>query len=1434
MKIMKKILLSIMIAAAMLLPVSVRSQVQLPIHQDFEQENCMQQWSQMNVVGGSGRDPNEERSGEYSYCFHHTNHPSQFLISPQFMPTQGTEVLTLWYRIPSYSHWTEMFSVGFSLTTSDTTAFTWGDTITVNETLGEGWHEYTVAVPEGARYAAIRSMAYDAYELYIDDIYIGDTTCYGVFNAGISASMGNDLTISWVDTMNDDATYSIFIVTDHYTTLLESGVTGNSYTIHNLAPNTEYSFGIRADCSSESTGMTLVSARTSCAAAELPFIERFNSELGAGSCWAGYSGVSAAEVFAGATLRLWEPSVMWGTRWEYYSNRYRANVTMQHYKWLFSPLIDLSYADTTVQLSFDLSLTSSIGHAVYDNEDNELAFMVLISLDGGRTWADSNTVSWRNRGGDHPISDIVSTSLIGQAINLARYAGDTIRIAFYAQSSSYGTFHLDNVRVGEGPECPRVTGLTVSNIGDHGATLNWNRCQMPEGSDQWSIDSYDIINMADSSLVANVSDTFAVITGLRPMTNHTLGVQTQCNHEAAIISTISFTTDCAPMPLPFEEEFNTDDFFTNPCWGRNYTTSVDAVLAGTPLVLEHNAYHIGWSWIGLYDDLFCYASLGGNTKQWMVMPEIDLGQAQSAQLSFNIRLSDRVHEPNLPNDIYRGDPSVAFIVLVSLDGGQTWVDSNTVRWQNFGGQHTLAEIEGTEYFNQIVDLNRYLGDTIRIAFYAQGLTTVSTLLELCIDNIAVTTVPRCLPVNSLTVDSIVADSVWLHWTSAAGLFDISLMQDNVEITTAQVIVNGTSALIYGLDLNEDYQIMVRSDCGNDDYGEWSEIVGVHTGYCLPNFGTLNGDGINYVSFGGMTNTEGHPFTRPTFAVFTDMVGTVAADSMAEVCISYTRSGIATSIWVDWNDNAHFESDELVYTGYSPQVMPSLLTASFYVHPSYALGEYRIRIIGSYNGMYADPNRTNPCGVVPSGYATFGEDYTLAVGPAPSCWRVFDLQADSATGTSVFLSWSDTHNVGATYSIYNMADTSLIAFGIGDTSFEVTGLDPLTYYTFGVATNCSASDASQITTITTKTDCPDGSCYITIDGQDMFGDGWDNNAIRITQDGEVIGSFTVNNNIQATQSYKVCSGSPVVFEWVSANNYYLNEISFQIKNSSGEAVYTVSNGSLLTAGTIFTLDSACVQYIFTPDSVLVNVTVDNPQQGSVGSNVGYSTYVIEGETVVATAHPAERYMFDHWTVEYSNQTNPVTNTVTTNPLQLHIDANMVHYDCINITAYFRVRPIDSLTVIVAATGGGHTTPGPGTYNLAEGSSMTLTAVAAEGYHFLYWLRDYENIMDETIIDSVVVVVAEQALVGHSVSYTAYFAENNAIDNAEGTDVIVYSLGDKVVVVGAEGETVAVYDVVGRRVAFRQNVANNVVIPVPCTGVYVVRFGNGSVHRVVVLK
>lgn len=102
-------------------------------------------------------------------------------------------------------------------------------------------------------------------------------------------------------------------------------------------------------------------------------------------------------------------------------------------------------------------------------------------------------------------------------------------------------------------------------------------------------------------------------------------------------------------------------------------------------------------------------------------------------------------------------------------------------------------------------------------------------------------------------------------------------------------------------------------------------------------------------------------------------------------------------------------------------------------------------------------------------------------------------------------------------------------------------------------------------------CTDGSydCFIAIEGNDSFGDGWNGGEIAFVQNGVSLGTFTLTNGSSGSDTIRICAANgPVTCNWTAG--MYSSEVSFTFTDSLGSLLYNCASGGSLSNGFFVTL------------------------------------------------------------------------------------------------------------------------------------------------------------------------------------------------------------------------------------------------------------------------
>ncbi len=648
------------------------------------------------------------------------------------------------------------------------------------------------------------------------------------------------------------------------------------------------------------------------------------------------------------------------------------------------------------------------------------------------------------------------------------------------------------------------------------------------------------------------------------------------------------------------------------------------------------------------------------------------------------------------------------------------------------------------------NLNGYADDTVIFRFSANANYGNGAIF---VDNFTVRAINTCVEPTDVTAETLTDNSASVSWTPADNTqndFVVAYGTGSNPETMSTVSVSGTTTTISGLTPETTYNFFVKAICDDTHESYWSNYASIFTGYCIPTPSSVDNQGITNVTFGNgneIVNNSQRPTSSPYYGNYYTMVGAAEVESDVDVAITYrTGYDYGTIIWVDWNKNLTFQSDEVVYVGEASSASPTVLNANFHIPATQDTGYYRMRIAGadsyydSYTSSIEDAAYANPC---PSSTYTIVHDYTLHVLPLPACRRPVNVVATDISDNNATISWSLTdtteNNFVVAYGTGTNPDEMTTITTITNTA-NITGLNNGTTYNVFVKAICSADEESDWTNMYSFTTlyCSEvNQCPIYVHMYDEYGDGWNGNSRMYIVDvltNTTVASFKleeVDGVFYAIDSAYLCRGHNFNLIWQEGS--YDDEDSFVLISSNGDTIYA---GSEPTNGTITTFTASCP---ITDSTVNVTFAINNSEMGYTTPAMGQYTYYVD-DTVVATATANPGFRFTDWTIETDDIYRAPEN-VTLNPLTTILPAEFAAMD-ITITANFEVIPTSSITVLSNNDLMG-TASGTGIYE--NGTSATLVATPAPNCHFVQWNDGDTNASCEVIVTS-------------DATYTAYFDYN----------------------------------------------------------------------------
>lgn len=851
--------------------------------------------------------------------------------------------------------------------------------------------------------------------------------------------------ISWTASASDPANgYHIYYSTSSTAPGAGTSPTASvgygttSYNMFGLNPSTTYYVWVRANCGTGdySSWSASISFTTLCGPSNVPYSQNFESvtvpalplctsvqNVGSGNLWA--TAQVSGNGFSSKVLQYT------------YNSSNAANV------WFFTNGINLQ-AGTAYRLTFK-----------YGN--NSASYVEKLKVAYGNA---NDASAMTNILLDYPT--INQATAQNASVDFTPPSSGVYYLGFQAYSAAdQWNLYVDDILLELGPTCLLPSNLEYSNLTSSSATLNWTASISDPAEGYHIYYSTSSTNPdAETSPSASVGQgvTTYNITGLEEATTYYAWVRANCGDGdySSWTSPVSFATTCSPADVPYVQDFET------------------AVLPGLPVCTSIQNLGSGNNWITTDTDHGLgfssqYLVYGYNSTYpanvWFFTQGVNLTEGVAYMISYMYGNDDGTDYPEKMKVAYGTAPAAASMTTILADHPNIVTSPNT---------------------NEVV-FNPPSTGVYYFGFHAYSLADMDIL---SLDNILVQEAPSCNPPGNLQSSAVTENSATLSWSAAlpapTGGYDIyysTVATAPIEETepTASVEAGVTEYDMSGLNSSTTYYAWVRSNCGGDEYSNWTNSVSFTTpcgsvtsfpwtesfeSVSVPAFPLCwymqNGDWVT--TNNGATTLDadartGTQFLRETYSAVNEYMWTPGF--MLTEGVSYDFSfWWAGDNYSGWTGDVFYNTDPNS-TGAS-QLGTSFVTSGIVTSKTYQLVSRSF--VPPTTGVYYFAIRVNATSA--PWYLSF-DDFRME--PTPTCFIPGNISFTNITNSTATINWqpaspppSDGYDIY--YSTLNTEPNSesipSASVGEGITSYNASGLTAQTTYYVWVRSNCGGADITE--------------------------------------------------------------------------------------------------------------------------------------------------------------------------------------------------------------------------------------------------------------------------------------------------------------------------------------------------------------------------------------
>lgn len=1036
-------------------------------------------------------------------------------------------------------------------------------------------------------------------DIAIDDIRIDDpATCPNPSNLAANGVGSTQLDFVWNPGTPGATAYEV-----RYGTLgtVQCGAGGtlltpstDSVRVTGLMPATTYEFFVREACSGGGFSQWVgpLTVTTACAAFTSPYSTGFDTESDGSDplCWAQYNNYSTS-----AYARVETPSTFNATQPVSPTN------FLEMYSWTgFTAGVDTLMAITPQFSDMTASDKQIRFEAATQDNQNSLYVGTMSAQTPGVTLNYIDTITF-------PTNNVWQTVII--LLDAANGYNGTDEYVFLQHSltATFDDIYIDDFNYEPIPSCPLVTAVNVTGATFNSATFNYNNpgtaVDIEWGASGFTPGTGCMAMNVPSGSPITINDALApgCATSLAPQTTYDFYVRNNCGAGgvSAWSGPFSFTTACAPVAAPYNEDFETgyspgsfgpsisaclfSQNTSNPRWEVEDASGANENSSGTGPFYDNTLF-------GTSGGHYLYLETSGGAQgdnDVLTTPFIDISSLSVPFFGFSYHMY--------------GAAMGTLRVEVWDNGSWTAVDSVV-------GQQQTA---GSDPWVSWTDTLNVTSDTIQIRFV--GVRGSSFTSDMSIDDLFLIEAPSCSPPANLGVTNVTGFAADIYWTTGgASNWQIEYGVSGFTPGSGTLIpASNDTITLSGLTPGTAYSAFVRDSCGVGQVSLWAGPVSFST-LCAPlatpyseNFESGYSPGAVGPAISACFNSV--RTSNPRWEV-EDASGSNENSTGTGPLYDNTTPGVAGGhyLYLETSGGAGL-SDTLT----TPEFDVSGLTLpyfefAYHMHGA-TMGDLDVEVwdgatwspVVSYsgqqqalqsdawlisgtpiNGLTSTTIRFRFIGTSGSSFTSDMALDDIAVYEAPSCFKPTAPGVVTTDDQSATIYWTGggASNWQVQYGPAGFVPgTGTIVASANDT-LTITGLTAATAYEFYVRDSCAVGDVSLWTgpTAFTTTPCAaSATCTYSAELFDSFGDGWNGAQVTVWQGGvpvATLGSgFTTGGAF--TESFDVCDGL-MTYVTLSAAGGFPSEVGIYVRDRAGDTVVAYPNSFATAQGDtlgMFTVD-----------------------------------------------------------------------------------------------------------------------------------------------------------------------------------------------------------------------------------------------------------------------